>query len=111
MASLDFYADNRHFFRYELGDRPMTVGREATCDVKLDDRRVSREHFRIEPHSGGYRLHNVGRNGTSINHRSVVEHSLTDGDWITVGPFVAVFRAADVEPPETLGDEPTLVQD
>ena len=112
MARLDFYADNRHFFSFALGDGGMTVGRDPACDVKLDDRRVSREHLRVERTAeGGYLLTSVGRNGTSINHREVSEAALRDEDWISVGPFVAVFRTSEREPPESLGDEPTVAVD
>ncbi len=49
---------------------PVVIGRGPTCDVRIDDTRISREHARIErdPHDGSFLLKDLGsRNGTSLD--------------------------------------------
>lgn len=45
-------ADSAEGFEVPLGRFPVTVGREADSDVRIADRRVSREHLVIEEGDG-----------------------------------------------------------
>ena len=45
--------------------KPLLIGREATCDVVVPDRMVSRFHARITPTPEGMQLEDLGsKNGT-----------------------------------------------
>ncbi len=70
------------------------MGRGEGCGVQLTDLTVSRQHFRLVPvGEGAWRLLDLGsRNRTVVNHDPVSEHSLADGDLITVGATKLLFE-------------------
>src|SRR5574340_468754 len=48
--------------------RPLMLGREASCDVVIQDRQVSRFHARVTPTTSGVILEDLGsKNGTHHN--------------------------------------------
>lgn len=69
--------------RYELG-RETRVGRSADCEVRIDERKVSREHARIVVGGAAVRLEDLGStNGTYLNGQRVVgSAALRDGDKV-----------------------------
>jgi pSer/pThr/pTyr-binding forkhead associated (FHA) protein len=78
-------------------DRPeMVIGRQADCDIVLDDRQVSRRHSRIVRDADGYVLSDLNsKNGTFVNGEALVgERRLRDGDEIQIA---LVFRLAFVD--------------
>src|SRR5437016_4425203 len=76
-----------------LPDGPVRVGRDASCDLRIDDPEVSAGHFSIEPlPGGGHKLTdlNTGR-PTKVNGYVVKRVSLKPGDVIEVGPARIVY--------------------
>jgi hypothetical protein len=73
-------------------NRPMVLGREATCDVVIADRQVSRFHARITPTPEGIILEDLGsKNGTHHNGNSLTAPViLQDGDAVQIS-FVQEF--------------------
>ncbi|MEW6094226.1 MAG: FHA domain-containing protein [Chloroflexota bacterium] len=71
--------------RWSLG-KPLLIGREATCDVVVPDRMVSRFHARITPTPEGMQLEDLGsKNGTHCNGNPVAERMiLKDGDTLQI---------------------------
>lgn len=85
----------------QLSDKPVTIGRDASCDVVLRDPSVSRTHARIEPKGRFYVIRDNGStNGTMVNSRVVSLHVLEQGDLIRVGKFIVKVLA----PPGRRGD-------
>jgi hypothetical protein len=71
----------------------VTIGRLKDSDVNLADPGASRRHAEIRRTGDGYVLADSGStNGTMVNERTVSEHSLEDGDRITIGRTVLEFR-------------------
>lgn len=70
-----------------VGERPVTVGRETSCEVRLTDTSSSRRHFRIAPTAeGGLALEDLGSaNGTFVNGDRVGRVDLHPGDVIGLG--------------------------
>ena len=86
----------------------VVMGREATCDVVVLDRQVSRFHARITPTSEGVMLEDLGsKNGT--NHNGVELSTpvmLQDGDLIGVALAQQfIFLTSDATVPLTEGTE------
>lgn len=86
-------------------DRPLLIGREATCDVVVPDRQVSRFHARLVPSPQGVILEDLGskngthRNGNLIDKQVVLE----DGDTLQIAlaqQFVYVTSDATMPLPE-----------
>jgi uncharacterized protein YkwD len=76
-----------------LGDAPLVIGREATCDVPIQDVKVSRRHCVIEPRGGGrWRVRDLGSgNGTRVNGEEIEEHDLARDDVVEVGDAKVLF--------------------
>ena len=90
-----------------IGER-ITLGRRATNDVPLEwDARVSRVHAAVERLGDAWTLTDDGlsHNGTWVNGERVTgRRRLRDGDTITVGGTLVVFRA----PAGSSASRPTL---
>ncbi len=72
--------------QHELGDAPLTIGRDPECDLFFADKKLSRRHARVEPVGGGFRLVDLeSRNGTWVNEERVEERQLAPGDEIRIG--------------------------
>jgi len=72
------------------------IGRDATCDIALDDANVSRQHARLERVDGGYLLYDLqSTNGTFVNEVPITEHRLTGGECLRFGSFIFKFLSAD----------------
>lgn len=67
-------------------DRPLLIGREATCDVVIPDRQVSRFHARLIPSPQGVVLEDLdSKNGTHRNGNPVEKQvTLEDGDMLQI---------------------------
>ncbi len=64
----------------------IVVGRDASCDIVIPDRRVSRRHARFKNNPGGVIVEDLrSKNGTHYNGRSIKEPiKLSDGDVVQV---------------------------
>ena len=73
-------------------NRPMVMGREATCEVVIADRQVSRFHARLTPTVEGIILEDLGsKNGTHHNGNALTGPvMLQDGDAVQIS-FVQEF--------------------
>lgn len=75
--------------RYMLGDAPMFLGRDAECDISIDDPSVSRRHARIQPGiDGHYAVDLQSTNGTFVNDRQATMYKLKDGDYLRIGNWI-----------------------
>jgi pSer/pThr/pTyr-binding forkhead associated (FHA) protein len=94
----------------DLGDAAdrVTIGRRTTNDVALEwDARVSRVHAALERVGDAWAVMDDGlsHNGTWVNgERLAGRRRLADGDTITVGASLVVFRA----PPGSSASRPTV---
>ena len=68
---------------FPLGASPMTVGRDETADIRVDEPLVSRAHARIERRGDRFVLVDLGStNLTRVNGEVVLERELRHGDEI-----------------------------
>ncbi len=82
-------------------EEPITVvGRDAACQVRIDNLGISRTHCRITKQGDGYVLQDMdSANGTFVNGKRVTEHSLEEGDEILVGKYTLKFSLAGAAQP------------
>jgi len=68
-------------------DHTLVLGREATCDVVIADRQISRFHARLTPSPEGVMLEDLGsKNGTHHNGTELTAPvMLQDGDMLGIG--------------------------
>lgn len=68
-----------------LDQAPLMVGRQGSCDVRLDSPRVSRRHCCLAEESGEVMVRDLGSlNGTRINGRPTVAGTLRPGDELEI---------------------------
>ena len=92
MASLRILSGSLENQEIELTPDPMTVGRSASCNIKIVDAGVSSKHAKIWCEDGEYFLMDLGStNGTFVNDKDVDRQQLSDGDTITFGMTRAQF--------------------
>ena len=77
-------------------DRPrLTVGRDPSSDIFLNDITVSREHAVLTLEAGSVSIKDVGSlNGVYVNGASVTGADLKGGDAVQIGRFQMVFHSA-----------------
>lgn len=65
----------------------IVLGREATCDVVVNDRQISRFHARLTPTPEGVVLEDLGSKNGTYHNGSILSTSvvLQDGDRVAVG--------------------------
>lgn len=78
--------------RYLLDEDKVTVGRDPSSDIMLDDGTVSRHHAVFTRENGHYSIEDVGSlNGTYVNRKRVDKAELKNGDELMIGKFRLVF--------------------
>ena len=106
---------------YTLGpDHPLSIGREPTCDITVNEVAVSRHHAEIKAEGDDYVLYPTGSTSTMMNGMPVAApFTLHEGDTFMVGTMkfmftrgklpVAMQVARHAERPSTVeGRRPTL---
>jgi len=64
----------------------LTIGRDASATVRIEDDRASRLHAAIEPRPEGLVVLDLdSSNGLFVNDQLVSEHLLREGDVLTIG--------------------------
>lgn len=63
------------------------VGRSGKCHIKIDNGKLSRQHFKIVKISGRYRIQDLGSaNGTRLNGVAITDAPLSPFDTVVAGP-------------------------
>lgn len=101
MAELIITLPDGRKVRHTLRNKPEVIGRDAACDIPLDDPSASRRHARFSPTPHGYTVEDLGsKNGTLVNEVPCTSKTLADGDQVQIGAAVAVFSS---ESPSSVG--------
>jgi hypothetical protein len=81
---------------YDLTLTRMTIGRDDSCDIVLDDANASRAHASIRQNAlGTWKVVDLeSTNGTLVNDRMVEQMVLRTGDLLTIGVTVLEFVAS-----------------
>ncbi len=74
----------------------LTIGRAETCDLRLEEHRVSRTHARLTLVDGEGRLADLdSQNGTVVNDdRLVGQRTLSSGDVVVIAGVTLVFHSS-----------------
>ena len=87
----------------------LTIGRDPTNNLVIDDKRVSRRHARFERDDAGFYIHDLeSTNGTYLNQQRITgSQLLRNNDEVWVGDRVIIFR----DPEATMkGTPPPIVR-
>jgi pSer/pThr/pTyr-binding forkhead associated (FHA) protein len=79
--------------RIPEGARPVLIGRDASCDLQLDDKDTSREHARLRHDWNGVTIEDLGaKNPTLVGGQPLSgARPLRDGDELLIGAVRLVF--------------------
>ena len=88
---------------YLIDQDETIIGRDSSCDIKIDNIAVSREHARITKENsrinkgpGDYFVEDMGSiNGTFVNGHKVDKQLLSAGDEITIGKYFLMVHFED----------------
>jgi hypothetical protein len=76
----------------ELETQPITIGRDTSNSLVVNDSIASRHHARVVPEDNAWVILDThSANGTLVNGKSVGRHVLTAGDRIEIGTAVLEF--------------------
>ncbi|MDR1613083.1 MAG: FHA domain-containing protein [Planctomycetota bacterium] len=83
---------------FAIRGEPLIVGRDAACDVPLQDKGASRRHAEL------FRIGEMcfirdldSRNGSFVNDARISEEMLRDGDRIQIGGTIMTFEATSAD--------------
>ena len=80
--------------RMSLDAEVVSIGRQDTSDVVLDDPTVSRNHAEVRRDPEGFEILDLGsRNGTKVNGLAISRTRLADGDELLIGVVPLRFEA------------------
>lgn len=89
------------------------AGRESTCEIFLDDQRVSRKHFEMARTNEGFFVTDLGSsNGTKVNGIKIPPHEpkrVESGDSLSVLQIEMVFEIHDVLFSDRVSNLPAVV--
>jgi hypothetical protein len=75
-----------------VGQAGLVVGRDARAGLRIDDPRLSREHFVIRPDGEDHVVQDLNSlNGVWVNQQKTSTRALCDGDILEAGGQVFVF--------------------
>jgi pSer/pThr/pTyr-binding forkhead associated (FHA) protein len=80
--------------RYTINQETTVIGREESCDVVLNYKRISRRHAVIQFDGKAARIQDLAStNGTMLNDNLLTPEPkrLQDGDVITISPVTITF--------------------
>jgi two-component system, NtrC family, sensor kinase len=79
--------------RFEIGERPVGLGRGAGNEIRIGDTEVSRQHATIHLADGNFVVSDRdSANGTLVNGLAVRVKDLRDGDQLQLGRTVLLFQ-------------------
>ncbi len=110
MATITVILGDQQLGAHPMKHHPFTVGRDASCDVTIENIGISRKHCRFLFEGGKYFVEDAGSsNGISVNNERVEKAEVKDGDEVKAGKFTLVFKcSADEPPPPAKGDGPQI---
>lgn len=90
---------------FELTEDHISVGRDASNQLSLKDKSLSRRHCLISRIEDQFRLSDLeSHNGTFVNEVPIVEHLLKHGDRIQLGSSYFLFLLQEDDDPEALSE-------
>lgn len=93
MVELTLTFERKPVNTFRLDKETILIGRDPTCDVRIDNVGISRHHARIEKHGDVYTLIDLGSgNGTFVQGKRVTNHNLNDGDEISIWNYSIFFK-------------------
>src|SRR5439155_6911803 len=96
MAYLVIAAHGKEPYRQKLSGEAITLGRAISCEVWVDDARLSRHQCRLTREQAGWFIEDLqSTNGTWMDDQRVTRQSLGDGASFEAGDTRFIFHAGE----------------
>jgi len=83
---------------FSLDDGELSVGRNPSNRLSINDPSLSRQHCVIAPRNGGFEIRDLdSRNGTFVNGVPVHERVLDEGDEVRIGNSLFLFLTVETK--------------
>ena len=103
MPELIVFLRSRELARHPIVSAEVTIGRDHSADLTIDNAGVSRTHAVVSYRDGAFHIRDSGsQNGITLNGRPVQEAELSYGDVVGVNKFKIHFSADGGVPPDML---------
>jgi len=104
MIELVLTFDRKVVNNYKFDKDSILIGRDPTCDIRIDNVGISRHHSRIEKQGNIYTLIDLeSGNGTYVRGKRITRHNLNDGDEIGLWNYSLIFKSG-LAPKEPVGE-------
>lgn len=82
--------------KFTFEKEQVTIGRDANCEIPIENIGASRRHAMVEHTPEGYVLSDLqSHNGTFVNGEKVFHHRLSDSDEFFIGKYSFQFEALE----------------
>ncbi|MFH1377237.1 MAG: FHA domain-containing protein [Planctomycetota bacterium] len=93
MATITITFGDEMVGEYELIQSGMTIGRDPSCTIPIDNLGISRQHCQFLKRGDVYIVQDMGSaNGTYVNDKRVGEHYLNNADVVKIGKYSIRFN-------------------
>lgn len=104
---LTLMIDRKVLKHYSFDKEEVTIGRDKSCDVVIENVGISRKHAQLFRSGGVWILIDLSENGTYVRGARIAQYNLNDGDEFWMGKFSCLFR----EPSQAEGFKPAKATD
>lgn len=107
MAMITVMLGEQTMSTHTISHHPFVAGREATCDIAIENIGVSRRHCRFVWEGGEFKVEDMrSANGTLLNGEKIAAAAeIKDGDEVKIGKYRLLFHRASGEPPPPAKEE------
>ena len=93
MIELTLTFERKIINTFKFDKDAILIGRDPTCDIRIDNVGISRHHSRIEKRGDIYTLIDLDSgNGTYVRGKRITRHNLNDGDEIGLWNYSLIFK-------------------
>lgn len=93
MATLTIIFAGQEQKTHDLDKPRIVVGREAGCDIHIDNLGISRNHCAFVNRGEAFLVQDLNSsNGTYVNGQKITERFLNDGDEVIIGKYTLKFK-------------------
>lgn len=94
MIELQLTFEHKPVNTFNFNKDTVLIGRDPTCDIRIDNVGVSRHHARIERHGDTWALVDLASgNGTFVKGKRISNYNLNSGDEINIWNYSIFFKA------------------
>ncbi len=110
MIELQLTFEHKPVNTFNFDKDTILIGRDPTCDIRIDNVGISRHHSRIERHGDTWVLMDLASgNGTFVKGKRITNYNLNSGDEINIWNYSLFFKTKGGAPKPATAAAPASV--